>query len=309
MSQMGAYPYLDLARILVGISILTYAALSDVRVRKVENGAWYLALAGGLVLLFANMALDGAGVTAHIIWIALLACYLPLLFDSGERISFKEKTLTRPVWWASAVAGAIAVLYLLYSSGGNAYELQLATIPILAGFFFLLYQTGALHGGADAKALMVYAVLVPIYPVLHSSIPLLVMGGRAGELMQLFFPFALVVLMNSVLFLVFLPLFLFIYNMAGKNRGGMEMFLGYRTPLEGVGKKHVWLMERVEDGARIKILFPKRNRTRDIPALKEEGVERVWVSPQIPFMVPLLSGFLAAVLFGNIIFGIMELLF
>jgi preflagellin peptidase FlaK len=41
--------------------------------------------------------------------------------------------------------------------------------------------------------------------------------------------------------------------------------------------------------------------------LRAAGVDRVWVTPQTPFMVPLFGGFILAFVVGNLLIGILGL--
>ena len=53
------------------------------------------------------------------------------------------------------------------------------------------------------------------------------------------------------------------------------------------------------------MLFPKRggDRSEDLARLRAAGIDKVWVTPQIPFMVPLLGGFWLAFFVGNVLLG------
>jgi len=67
-------------------------------------------------------------------------------------------------------------------------------------------------------------------------------------------------------------------------------------------------MEKMEDGEMVTELFPKRGTKkqllRDIKALQKAGKKKVWVTPKIPFMVPMVAGYLLAFVAGNLIFGL-----
>jgi len=57
------------------------------------------------------------------------------------------------------------------------------------------------------------------------------------------------------------------------------------------------------------VRFPKRggNPTEAIARLRAAGIDRAWVTPQIPFMVPLSGGFLLAFFVGNVLLGFLRL--
>jgi prepilin signal peptidase PulO-like enzyme (type II secretory pathway) len=65
-------------------------------------------------------------------------------------------------------------------------------------------------------------------------------------------------------------------------------------------------MERIDRrGERVLVLFPRRGRDQkeEVDKLQAAGVTRAWVQPQVPFMVPLLGGFLLAFFVGNVLLG------
>jgi preflagellin peptidase FlaK len=133
-------------------------------------------------------------------------------------------------------------------------------------------------------------------------------SSGAMEIMEASFPFALLVLMNSVFFVVWIFIGYLLFN---ATRGDLKLpmaLLGYRMDIEKVKDKHVWLMENVEDGRVSIVLFPKKENKDDVEALKELGKEKVWVTPKIPFMVPMTVGFIGSVVLGNIFLGILILL-
>ena len=91
------------------------------------------------------------------------------------------------------------------------------------------------------------------------------------------------------------------------------MLFAYRVPLvKARTKKFIWLSESVEDGKRTYHYFRFRDQTgkwkrRQLDLLEAAGETRVWVQPQIPFMVQLAAGFIFTYIFGNIIlYGIIR---
>jgi prepilin signal peptidase PulO-like enzyme (type II secretory pathway) len=65
-------------------------------------------------------------------------------------------------------------------------------------------------------------------------------------------------------------------------------------------------MERVDrHGERVAVLFPSRSKdeSEEAEKLRAAGATRVWVQPKVPFLVPLLLGFLLALLVGNLMLG------
>lgn len=67
-------------------------------------------------------------------------------------------------------------------------------------------------------------------------------------------------------------------------------------------------MEVVRDREIVLILFPKKRGTknvddinREIGALREMGVDRIWVQPKYPFIVFILLGIIFSFAVGNLI--------
>lgn len=231
---------LDLVRLLVGVGLLTYASVTDLKIRRVRNETWFIGGGIGLLLLVMDYFLND-----QLNWVHL--------------------------------------------------GIALAVIAGSYGLWFI----HILAGGADAKALMMLAILVP-YPVQVAF------AAHAFPLWTSPFPPAVIVLANSVLAFVAAPLFLFLYNTLRGDWHLPAMFLGYRLSLDDAARSKVWVVERVsETGELSQVLFASRvtpeEHEANLQRLKERGVARVWITPKIPFMVPLLLGFLAMFFLGDLL--------
>jgi preflagellin peptidase FlaK len=44
----------------------------------------------------------------------------------------------------------------------------------------------------------------------------------------------------------------------------------------------------------------------ELNEFEKKGINEIWVTPKIPFMIPLLAGFIVAFIFGDILFTIMQ---
>jgi hypothetical protein len=185
-------------------------------------------------------------------------------------------------------------------------HLQMATVPLMMLLAYMLYRTQLLSGGADAKAFLAMAVLVPFFPEpllgAVSSQPLLSPPG----VFLVICPFVLAVFFNAAFISLLNPVAMFFYNLSRGDRGRLMAF-AYKVPLaEARQKKFVWLSECYVDGKRKLLYFRFRGQTgkwkrRQLDLLEEQGERRVWVQPQIPFMVQLCAGFIFTFLAGNII--------
>ena len=148
---------------------------------------------------------------------------------------------------------------------------------------------------------MALAVLAPFYPRLG---PMPLIGSL--EPLTVILPFTFVILFNSALVSMLVPLGYAVYNL-GKGDTDRKMFFGYKLQLKKVPDSFVWLMERVEDGEIVTEVFPKKRTkkeiAREIDLLRKAGRRSAWVTPKIPFMVPMLFGYLLAFTCGNLILG------
>jgi preflagellin peptidase FlaK len=299
---------LSLLRLLVGIAFLGYASYSDVKTRRVDNRVWILFGLVGFIILALDLSNRSDIVWAHyLIFIPAGVMYFDVYLDRGP-IFDEEGFHFEPL---GLLFIAVVVIVLSFQ-GSILYEdpdqralfLQLMTIPAMIILAHIFFQSGLLKGGADAKALMALAILVPFYPEFY-GFPLVEVNS---QIMTVLFPFALVILMNSAILVIFVPL---VYLGINARRGNVEMpqcLLGYKADLNDF-PKHVWLMEKAENDEVRVFLFPRRGGDiqKEIEALKRLGREKAWVTPQLPFMVPMLLGLIASFFIGNFVLAVIYL--
>lgn len=297
---MPSSNYFDVLRLVLGLFLLGVASFSDIRTRKVSNQLWFGMLTIGLIVMVGDLISSDAEMVLLLTPIPV-AIFFVAIFTEGE---LSEKIPSKANIILTLVLIVVAVAVLWYEGEALAYDARwigVIHIPIMLFLAYLFYGVRLLHGGADAKALMGLSVLVPFYPVLE-GLPII----EVPEAMTLLLPFTFVVLVNSALVTLLVPLGYAVFN---ASRGDMDgrMFFGYRLPLKDVERRHVWLMEKVRDGEVVTFLLPKRDERKDLKRelrdLRKAGVKKVWVNPKIPFMVPMFFGFLITFLVGNLIFG------
>lgn len=163
----------------------------------------------------------------------------------------------------------------------------------LAGFFYLLWRLH-LFGGADAKGLMVLALLAPWPP---ADAPYAIQP-------------ALDALANGALLMVLVPILFLLLNVA---RGDVRLpaaLLGTRRPLAVARGSHVWPMQVVDPDAPGGLRWRYWQRLGgDLPAeyhsLERAGVQAVWVTPKVPFLVPVAAGWALAWWQGNVVLAVM----
>ncbi len=305
---------LDWARFLLGGAVLAYAARSDMRTRRVGDRCWYIFLAAGLVLLEAQLAWAGESPLFLLSPFYIVVLFFTLWYE-GEVMGDLVRRRDSYILAGALVAGATAVLVAqlldgpldAFDPGGAGFRhLQLAMVPLMMLVAYMLYRTQLLSGGADAKAFLAMAVLVPFFPdpLLRAVSSDALLSPPAVFLVIC--PFVLSVFFNAAFLSLFNPAAMFLYNLARGDRGRLMAF-AYKVPLaKARAKKFIWLSECCVDGRRKPLYFRFRDQTgrwkrEQLDLLGKLGVRRVWVQPQIPFMVQLCAGFLFTFLAGNVI--------
>ncbi len=229
---------LDVVRLMVGIIILTYASISDIKTRRASNLLWLImGTIGGILLIIQ---------------------YLTIGFEN---------------------------------------IIQLIFIPIIIALMYVLFQLRLLFGGADAKAVMALAILVPIQPTIL-AFPL---WGNS------FMPYSWVIFSNALILFLFIPLSLLIYNIFKKDIEFPHCILGYKMKIERAKKSFVWPLEKIKDGKRKFSYMPKNNNVdNQLKTFEKEGIKEIWVTPKVPFMIPLLVSFLVSFFLGDILTNILQ---
>ncbi len=210
---------------------------------------------------------------------------IALAMLAGATLSDLRTRRVANVYWWPWLAAALVLL------AGDLLSDPRAALPGLAwavGTVALLYGLWYLHlfGGADAKGLMVLALLWPAAPDLLAGHTTPTLDG----------------LVNASVLVAVLPALLLAWNLVRGDLGG-PMFVAVRMDLEHARARHVWPMERVVDG-RVRVRVWQRIGEPLDDAyrhLEEAGVQRVWATPKIPFMLALLPGVLLADRVGNLL--------
>ncbi|MFO7991884.1 MAG: A24 family peptidase C-terminal domain-containing protein [Thermoplasmata archaeon] len=286
---------LSLARFIVGLAVLVIAAVSDIKTRRVRDELWYFLGAFAAVILAVDLYLRGAEVQYYLIFIIIGVLFLEA-FIERPAIYEKGKVNFLVVGWL--FIPIIVYSYMFADLKGSSLFWSLSTIPVMMLMAFLFYYLGILYGGADAKAVLTLGILLPFYPVISGISNY---GASAGiiETMQILFPFTFVVLLNSSLILLVVPLFYFFYNIKNGDVGFPQMFFGYKKNVSDIPGSFVWPMEYRSGSSWDIELFPRREEKEAVKALMESDKKRAWVTPKLPFLVPMLVGYVLSFLIGN----------
>ena len=238
--------------------------------------------------------------------ILFYACYSDL----------KTRTVTNKLWLLLLAVGLPLALYNWYHSGVP----FLITLGYSVGFTFLLaylfFQLN-LFGGADAKALIGIALLIPTNPLFTAPIPDP-------------FPFAVSSLFNAALISVLVFPLLFFYNVLKLRPAELRAHLGlacigYKISIDTLASAkrtfqrllHAYELEEEKGGDIVTTAFVFGGLELDDDVIEklrtyhEQGKieDAVWVTPGLPYMLFITAGFFSALIAGNLPFRIMLAVF
>ncbi|UCD14595.1 MAG: prepilin peptidase [Thermoplasmatales archaeon] len=220
-----------------------------------------------------------------------------IILSYASYTDIKTRKAANMLWVIMGSIGAI-LLAIHYFTIGFDNIFYLAFIPIMIAFMFILFQLRLIFGGADAKAIMALAVLVPIKPAIF-DFPI-----WEDSVM----PFSWVIFSNAVVLFITIPLSLLIYNTIKRNIEFPYCVLGYKMSIDKAKQSFVWPLEKIKDGKRKFSYMPKEAKTdEELKTFENEGVKEIWVTPKVPFMIPLLAGFLVSFSLGDILSHVMHL--
>jgi preflagellin peptidase FlaK len=220
-----------------------------------------------------------------------------VLLAYASYTDFKTRRAANILWVVMAIVGII-LLIIQYLDGGFPNIWYLVFVPIMIVLMYAFFQMRLLFGGADAKALMALAILVPILPRI-GNIPL----------WNSFLPGSWSIFANATILFLFIPVSLLIYNISKKNLRFPHCLLGYVISVEKAKQKFVWPLERIKEGKRKLMYMPKNfDVDEELAEFEKLGITEIWVTPKIPFMIPLLAGFLVTFFLGDILLQIVRVL-
>ncbi len=230
---------------------------------------------------------------------------------------WKIRRAPNRLWYIMGSIGLVLGLYELYLSDFNSYLLfhwAFGIVFVFVIMYFLYYFFGYFGmtgiGGADAKALIAIAIMFTQYPQIN-------IGGTWLPIMDVTrsFIFGFAVFGNALVLNLVVPIAIFIYNLfkvplSELKANPLGSFTGYRSRVEGLKNKHVRLMQRYsEENGRLTVKRTFGGSELDdvtydnLLKWQSEGKvgDRVWVTPKIPFLIPILLGFLVAIIYGDIL--------
>ena len=288
----------SIVRVMIGTAILAMASLSDLRTRRVKDRYWIAMGSLGIIILIieiltSGMSLGSSETISSALWnknhlialIPTIILFYDVFWDRDELYGEGKVNFVAVTVMIIALLAAAGVLWI---EGMTTQTLQLLLIPIMIIVGYIFFYTGLLHGGADAKAFMSIAILVPFSPAIGDILPLIHYPTGMAEAMSVAFPFVFLTLMNAALISVVGFLFIvFLRNLVKKDLKFPAMFFGYKMSIDEIPKKFVWLMEVVRDGEVVLYVFGKRDADikTELETLKQRGISDVWVTSKLPFIV------------------------
>ena len=219
-----------------------------------------------------------------------------IILSYASYTDIKTRRASNMLWVIMGFIGAI-LLAIQYFTAGFDNIFYLAFVPIMIAFMYVLFRLRLIFGGADAKAIMALAILVPLEPAIL-EFPLW---------KESIMPFSWIIFSNAVILFILIPLSLLIFNTIKRNAEFPYCVLGYKMSIEKAKQSFVWPLEKIKNGKRKFSYMPKEfDADEELKAFEDEGIKEIWVTPKVPFMIPLLAGFLVSFFLGDILSHVMQ---
>ena len=291
---MDSAESINALRLVLSLSVLAYASFLDLRTRKVPNVYWIGLGVAGLGLILIQLYVDDMPIEYLLVFVPILAILADVYLGSEE-----ETTRAKLTTFGKYALALGSILALAYQYGGDEYFQHLLAIPIIMLFVVVMYMLDIVRGGADAKALISLSILFPFYPA-FGSLPFIHGETSAAETLL---PFSFSILVNAAIIVALTPLVFLARNLSRKEFAFPLGLLGYKLDTAEIANKHVWLMESIMDGKLVTHVRPRKQEDQkaDIELLASSGYKRVWVTPKIPFILPMLVSLILTTVVGNIL--------
>lgn len=219
-------------------------------------------------------------------------------------LDIKKREIEEWHWIILAIIGFIHAIYLSFTF--QSFRPLLITggvFLLMFGLALLLFYLG-LFGGGDGKILMGLGTLLPSLPGKEYAFGL----------------FPVSVFDNALIISLLLPIAILIYNLfrkdspkeydSGKLKKILAMMVGYRLKTDKLSEKF-YPLEEFKKGKRVIRLFIG-DLDFDVKKYKEEliekGIDNLWATPGLPFIVPITFGYFIAVLFGDVMLRVVMIL-
>lgn len=288
--------WLPVLKVAIAFVILFLAAWSDWRTREASDLYWIVLGIIGIAFLGIQLLQDSADTVYFLILIPIAIFFMDIFWE--RKGMFEDGINLVPL--GMYALSFIILAALVAMRWEDLYLWGLMLIPIMFFLFILFYQFDIIKGGADAKALIALAIMFPLYPMID-GLPLIAVPS---ELSQFVIPYPLLLLFNAALTVLVIPVALLVFNLVRGSVRFPAMLFGYRMRTAEAKKKFVWPMEYIEDGQRKFTYFPKGSDFTEaqLDQLLAAGAEEIWVTPKIPFLIPITISVVFSAVVGNLFF-------
>ena len=317
-------------RISVLFLAMGWAAWMDHKDRRVGNEHWMVWVKPAIFLWALDLIAQEADWTIFLTASAVVAYASTSIIGRptlSDVFSGNKMDLIVSFWYVLSLAGIIggslkygdvSPLDVLVGNETGSAALWWGTLSGLLTILIidLAWRFRLIHGGADAKALMLVAILIPGW----GTMPLI--SDKTSESLVALPP-SLALLMWGGLTFILIPFILLIKNILNSNISSFtDLKLSWhasKMKLSKVRDSHVWLLTSIiqlPDGSSKvyhKSRAPRRTPSDEeldnsIKELENFDVEEVWISYKLPLLVFLFPAIIPLALVGDPISYIMPLI-
>ncbi|MBR7124081.1 MAG: hypothetical protein IKC93_04345 [Candidatus Methanomethylophilaceae archaeon] len=265
------------------LATLLSASVFDWKYREIPDWHWAIMFVVGIILSIAKVIDSGLGPVGLLMPICVALIAFDCLYDREP-----------PIMMDMTIYIAIAILAIVpFVMIGGDVGRTFISIPITYAAMNVLYYTGLVRGGADAKSIIAIASVFPTYPEI---LGMPIIDVPSGIESQVFTPAFAVLTMALVLSLLY-GVFNFIRNLIAGNTVMPQMIIGTMMPIEKAKVSKVWSMEDIVDGESA-ITTSAIEDDEIWKRLEDGGRTEIWVTAIIPFLIPITIAFIIMVTVG-----------
>ena len=264
-------------------AILLSASVFDWKYREIPDWHWVLMFIIAFCVSMASVIENDIGPIGYL----MPACIVLIAFDC---LYDREGSVLVDVLMYGAIA-VTAIVPIMFMEGDVPYIF--VSIPVMYAAMNVLYYTGIVRGGADAKSIIAIAAVFRVYPQL-SGLPMI--DVPVGLESRIFVP-AFAILTMALVISMSYGAYNIVRNVVSGNLRFPQMFLGTPMPLDKANKSKVWPMEDIIEGERV-LLNTANEDTDAWKRLEAHGTEEVWCTAIIPFLVPITMAYFLTITVG-----------
>ena len=260
---------------------MLFAACSDVRTREISDLYWkFIGLLGITGWVLVAILEGNFGMSAMLAVAAELLFLYAILWETRVSSTLLE-----------ILSVILALIPVTLPDGILVYSAPVFFCII----FHLMYSLGIIRGGADAKALMAISIALPAYPDTGFGL----FEGH-GIIEMLMVPSLSVLFLASLVSVAGCAVYCTIRNHGFTVPG---FYCGYMMPVADVCGSFVWPAEDIVDGMRCRCAIPDDENAVEIcDKFRSLGLSEIYVTPMVPFIVPIAFSLIFVILFGSPIF-------